>query len=220
VTAEGGHYAWTVTESNPVKPRLSICTWRGQCSTQRFMSGRVIFVHGLLGAAHTGGVSIRPSESFAGGIGVGARLQTQSSPGATRVWRRYRLFLHIATVSARRLATSALQCARLDWRNVQILSRTACQSLQAAKLYFRHAGRQRDCHPFSNEAENIPRLIESLLRQTPGAAEIIIVDGGSTDGTWEWLRDTAASHPTLRAIRDETCSLKFTPGPIFEGPQC
>jgi hypothetical protein len=30
-----------------------------------------IFVHGLIGAAHTGGVSIRPGESFAGGIGMG-----------------------------------------------------------------------------------------------------------------------------------------------------
>jgi len=68
-----------------------------------------------------------------------------------------------------------------------------------------------------NEAENIPRLVDSLLRQTTPAAEIIIVDGGSSDGTWEWLRDTAASHPTLRAIRDETCSLKCTPGPISKG---
>jgi glycosyltransferase involved in cell wall biosynthesis len=68
-----------------------------------------------------------------------------------------------------------------------------------------------------NEAENIPRLVDSLLQQTPPAAEIIIVDGGSTDGTWEWLRVTAANHPTLHAIRDETCSLKFTPGPISKG---
>jgi len=68
-----------------------------------------------------------------------------------------------------------------------------------------------------NEAENIPRLINSLLRQNPPAAEIIVVDGGSSDGTWEWLRDTAVSHTTLRAIRDETCSLKFTPGPISKG---
>ncbi len=68
-----------------------------------------------------------------------------------------------------------------------------------------------------NEAENIPRLIGSLIRQNPPAAEIIIVDGGSSDGTWEWLRDKAASHPALHAIRDETCSLKFTSGPISKG---
>jgi len=68
-----------------------------------------------------------------------------------------------------------------------------------------------------NEAENIPRLVDSLMRQTPPATEIIIVDGGSTDGTWEWLQNAATSLPALRAIRDETCSLKFTPGPISKG---
>jgi glycosyltransferase involved in cell wall biosynthesis len=68
-----------------------------------------------------------------------------------------------------------------------------------------------------NEAENIPRLVGSLLRQSPPANEVIIVDGGSSDGTWGWLSDAAANHPTLRAIRDETCSLKFTPGPISKG---
>ena len=68
-----------------------------------------------------------------------------------------------------------------------------------------------------NEVENVPRLVESLLRQTPPAAEILIVDGGSTDGTWEWLSNAAQSRPTLRPIRDETCSLRFTPGPISKG---
>jgi glycosyltransferase involved in cell wall biosynthesis len=68
-----------------------------------------------------------------------------------------------------------------------------------------------------NEAQDIPRLIVSLLQQRPAAAEIIVVDGGSTDGTWEWLEETAQSHPTLRAIRDETCSLKHTPGPVSKG---
>jgi hypothetical protein len=30
-----------------------------------------IFAHALIGAAHTGGVSIQPDESFAGGVGLG-----------------------------------------------------------------------------------------------------------------------------------------------------
>lgn len=68
-----------------------------------------------------------------------------------------------------------------------------------------------------NEKENIARLVESLLLQTPSAAEIILVDGGSTDGTWEWLEQAARRYPTLRTIRDETCNLKSTPGPISKG---
>jgi len=68
-----------------------------------------------------------------------------------------------------------------------------------------------------NERENIAALVESLLRQTSAAAEIVIVDGGSADGTWEWLRDAAGLYPTLRPIRDESCSLKFTPGPVSRG---
>jgi glycosyltransferase involved in cell wall biosynthesis len=68
-----------------------------------------------------------------------------------------------------------------------------------------------------NEAQDIPRLVDSLLRQSPPAAEIIIVDGGSTDGTWEWLSAAAESHPALRPIRDTSCSLKYTPGPISKG---
>lgn len=68
-----------------------------------------------------------------------------------------------------------------------------------------------------NEAEDIPRLVESLLALDPPAAEIVIVDGGSRDGTWEWLHAAAQKHPTLRVIRDETCSLKFTPGPVSKG---
>ena len=39
-----------------------------------------------------------------------------------------------------------------------------------------------------NEAEGIDPLIDSLLRQTVPPAEIIIVDGGSNDGTWEKLQ--------------------------------
>jgi glycosyltransferase involved in cell wall biosynthesis len=68
-----------------------------------------------------------------------------------------------------------------------------------------------------NERENVPRLVASLLQQTPPAAEILIVDGGSSDGTWEWLTEAARSQPALKPIRDETCNLRFTPGPISKG---
>jgi len=68
-----------------------------------------------------------------------------------------------------------------------------------------------------NERENVPRLVASLLHQAPPAAEILIVDGGSCDGTWEWLTEVAREHCALRPIRDETCNLRLTPGPISKG---
>jgi len=68
-----------------------------------------------------------------------------------------------------------------------------------------------------NEAEDIGRVVPSLLAQEPPAAEVIVVDGGSTDGTWEWLEAAHAKDARLVAIRDETCSLKYFPGPVARG---
>jgi glycosyltransferase involved in cell wall biosynthesis len=68
-----------------------------------------------------------------------------------------------------------------------------------------------------NEAQDIARLVPSLLAQVPPPAEIVIVDGGSTDGTWEWLVNARAGHPNLLPIRDESCNLKRCPGPISRG---
>ena len=68
-----------------------------------------------------------------------------------------------------------------------------------------------------NEAQDIGRVIPSLLAQNPPAAEVIVVDGGSSDGTWEWLEAEQARSPRLRAIRDESCSLKFSSGPVSRG---
>jgi glycosyltransferase involved in cell wall biosynthesis len=68
-----------------------------------------------------------------------------------------------------------------------------------------------------NEAQDIGRVVSSLLAQEPPAAEVIVVDGGSTDGTWEWLEEAQRANPRLVAIRDETCSLKFSAGPVSRG---
>ena len=46
-----------------------------------------------------------------------------------------------------------------------------------------------------NEAEDIDGLVSSLIHQTLEPAEIIIVDGGSTDGTWERLQADAEYTP-------------------------
>ena len=68
-----------------------------------------------------------------------------------------------------------------------------------------------------NEVDDIDSLVESLMRQTLAPAEVIIVDGGSTDGTWEHLEAARAKYPTLMPIRDESCSLQRSPGPIARG---
>ncbi len=68
-----------------------------------------------------------------------------------------------------------------------------------------------------NECADIDTLVESLMRQTLAPAEVIIVDGGSTDGTWERLESARLKYPTLIPIRDESCSLQRSPGPIARG---
>ncbi len=67
-----------------------------------------------------------------------------------------------------------------------------------------------------NEAEDIDALVSTLAEQTL-RSEVIIVDGGSTDGTWERLQAARSKYPNLVAIRDESCNLKASHGPIARG---
>ncbi len=54
--------------------------------------------------------------------------------------------------------------------------------------------------PCLNEASTIESLVNSLLNQTTPPPEIVIADGGSTDGTLRILWQLAETHPTLRVI--------------------
>lgn len=49
-----------------------------------------------------------------------------------------------------------------------------------------------------NEQETIAQLVEALRHQTLPAAEIIIVDGGSKDATWQILSSLAKRWPVLK----------------------
>ncbi len=68
-----------------------------------------------------------------------------------------------------------------------------------------------------NESGSIEELVRSLAAQSLTPSEIVIVDGGSTDGTWEKLEQLSSRYPLLKAIRDESCNLRNTPGPIARG---
>jgi Glycosyltransferases, probably involved in cell wall biogenesis len=68
-----------------------------------------------------------------------------------------------------------------------------------------------------NEAQEVERGVISLLTLDPPAAEVVVVDGGSADGTWEKLTAIQRDNPHLIAIRDESCNLKHCAGPISRG---
>ncbi len=51
--------------------------------------------------------------------------------------------------------------------------------------------------PCLNEARRLPDVLEALAAQTQPPAEVIVVDGGSTDGTPDLVRTWAVAHPQL-----------------------
>lgn len=70
IKVDGGHYAWSVTSKNPGTPTVDMVlvgpVLRGNLFEK--WSG---YAEGLFGGIHTGGVSIQPGVSFAGGFGIG-----------------------------------------------------------------------------------------------------------------------------------------------------
>ncbi len=57
--------------------------------------------------------------------------------------------------------------------------------------------------PAYNCCSVLPEAIESVRRQSYQDFEVLLVDDGSTDGTWEVIRKIAADWPKVRAIRAE-----------------
>ncbi len=76
LTVDGGHYAWQTTASNAAVGKPSVDYYLAGPELHAALYGPTsMFVHGLLGIAHTGGVNISPAASPAGGIGIGMDYQ-------------------------------------------------------------------------------------------------------------------------------------------------
>ena len=74
--------------------------------------------------------------------------------------------------------------------------------------------------PVWNGEKTIVRCLESVLRQTWQAMEILVVDDGSTDGTPALLEKMARQDPRIRVIRQENAGVseaRNTALPLCQG---
>jgi glycosyltransferase involved in cell wall biosynthesis len=58
--------------------------------------------------------------------------------------------------------------------------------------------------PLYNEAESLPELhrwISKVMEDNLFSYEIILIDDGSNDGSWQWIEKTASEDPHLKGVR-------------------
>jgi hypothetical protein len=80
VTLDGGHYQWVVTRANPEAASVNLYLAGPEFHAPLYEKVSM-FAHGLIGAAHTGGVAIYPNYSFAGGVGLGLDYKVRDHIG-------------------------------------------------------------------------------------------------------------------------------------------
>lgn len=68
-----------------------------------------------------------------------------------------------------------------------------------------------------NEESSIGPFLESIKRQSDAPDEVIIVDGGSTDGTVELIEKTLLKDIEITVIVDPSSNRRITPGAIGRG---
>jgi glycosyltransferase involved in cell wall biosynthesis len=56
--------------------------------------------------------------------------------------------------------------------------------------------------PSRDERARLPRLVAVIESQTLQPAEVLVADGMSTDGSYEWLLSAAETRPWLRVVRN------------------
>jgi glycosyltransferase involved in cell wall biosynthesis len=57
--------------------------------------------------------------------------------------------------------------------------------------------------PTKNRLASLQLAVESVLAQDHRDVELLVVDDASTDGTWPYLQELAAKHPTVKVFRNE-----------------
>jgi glycosyltransferase involved in cell wall biosynthesis len=68
-----------------------------------------------------------------------------------------------------------------------------------------------------NEEKSILEFIQSLNNQTESPDEFVVVDGGSSDNTVAILNEKLSKKLNFKIIVDNTCSKKYSKGPIAKG---